>query len=529
MFGGQASSIGLWATIELDNFTTHTVVDGEYSFTERYNSRNRFLKEDVGGDITVEYSGTRWEINQDVGGTPTLKYYNESTAEDPPETGWKDDSDVLDSNATVTATGIIVEPAATDNWPGLVVLHQERLVFSRLTNKRQTLVFSQTSLYENFAPTNDKNEVLDDSSFIYTISGSRSLDEVQWLLSATQLVIGTSGGEFISKTSNTTDPITPTNIAFVRQSTRGSKSYQQPQYVAGLVIYIQRLGNIVRGMAYDLASDRFKSIDLTKFADDILSANGGFIEASYLPEPSSILYYTTGNGKVATLTLEEEDQVQAWSLQDFGGTVKGTAILPDAETRYDLYILVERSINGNTVQYIEKQAAVSSDPNYWHYLDCALTYHNDSVAISTAPGLDHLEDEIVSIFADGEYRGTATVSGGQVSLGGAYNHVIVGLQYTTRVQLLDADIVSDGVVTFGKNKRVCNLAFKLIDTVNISVGSSLSNLYVPANLESGLNNGVFSYEIDEDTEIDAGDLYIVDMSPTPFTLALVVREVEFRA
>jgi hypothetical protein len=50
---------------------------------------------------------------------------------------------------------------------------------------------------------------------------------------------------------------------------------------------------------------------------------------------------------------------------------------------------------------------------------------------STVTGLDHLEGETVSIWADMAYRGTAVVSGGAITLPGTFSRIFVGLNFTS--------------------------------------------------------------------------------------------------
>ncbi len=85
----------------------------------------------------------------------------------------------------------------------------------------------------------------------------------------------------------------------------------------------------------------------------------------------------------------------AWAKTTLAGEdafVDSMAIVPsNVGNYYDKYFVVSRTINGETKKYIEWAAQTSDDPNYWQYMDCALEYHDDETAISTATGLDHLE------------------------------------------------------------------------------------------------------------------------------------------
>ncbi len=115
-------------------------------------------------------------------------------------------------------------------WPSIVGIHQERLIFAAPTLHPQTLALSVVADYDSFMPVNDENEVVDDQGLTYTLSGT-TLNKIVWILSGPSLFIGTTGGEFVVITSSDVAPITPTDVAFIRQSQRGSIAGQTPQLI----------------------------------------------------------------------------------------------------------------------------------------------------------------------------------------------------------------------------------------------------------------------------------------------------------
>lgn len=513
-FGGQYVS----TSYDIDaTGAGEAAVNTNYTF-------NGYYFEATNGSIIIKdlYKG-RWAIY--ISGGLTEQYINTDISGSlPPTTGWA--KYIGDNPApTLTINETELNTGSEGEFPAKVGINQERLIYGNTPSHPQTLWFSQTAGYESHSPTNEYNEVLDDSAFAYSLSGGNTIDAIQWISSSPQLAIGTTGGEFILRLSTQDPVITPTNVSFIRQSNRGSVSNQQVQNIGGMIIYVQRLGKIIRGMEYDVATDRFVSIDLTKLSDDILG--GGAVDSAYQPEPTSTLFYVRSDGKLIPFTFDKEDSVNAWSTFDVNGTVSSVAIIPDGETKYDTYVLVTRTIDGNTVKYIERFTAISDDANYWNYLDCSLEYHDEATAISTATGLDHLEGETVTIFADGEVRSTtAVVSSGQVSLGASYNHVVIGLAYSTVIQLCNVEASFDNGSTVGKNKRVVKLTLELLEESLVKCGKSLSALYEVSSNED--NPTIYEHEPDDDMSITNGDLYIVHDTPTPFALATITREVEFR-
>jgi hypothetical protein len=482
----------------------------------------------TGYGILWDWSDERWILGRwENGRLKEHLYWNYTASSIPPESGWV--VGYAGSNPVPVLEHVAQVIQNTGVWPSVVQLHQERLIYSRTSRSQQKLWASQTAGYENFAPTNETNEVVDDSAFTYSLAGGDTVDEIIWMISAKELITGTSGGEFFSKTGDELGTLTPTNVSFERNSNRGSAPNQKPHLVGSDIVFVQKLGRTVRAMTYDAVNNAYVGRDLTKLNDTALSDFGGFVGSVLRPEPSNIISYYTATGDVITLTIEAQDQVIAWANHSYNGRVTSACVIPGSITRYDTYFLVERTINGAPKQYIEKVSAENTDPNYWSYLDSSIEYHDDSVAISTATGLEHLEGELVAIFADGEKRGTATVVSGEVALGGNYNHVVVGYAYSTRIKLLDIELQTESGSTHGKEKRVVSITTQVLNTLDVKVGDDLLALdLVEMDSESELNTGVYTTEIDNDFAKRNNGIYIVHDEPVPCTILAVTREVEFR-
>jgi hypothetical protein len=491
------------------------------------------------------WSPNRWNFYKAVSGVDTLMYTHSAEEDEStwpvymmtdwtPQSGYSGSPTVEQPPAKEYRTN----PELTTRYgpnPELVSIHQERLIFARTINNPQKVWFSVVADHEDFAPANDKAEVLDDSSFSYTL-GATQINSIEWLLSGRTLVIGTLGGEFTLFTSSQSAPVTPTDVAFIRQGGRGSAPQQIPQVIGNYVVFIQRLGKKIRSMIYDVATDQYKSDDLTRFSDEA-AGNSSFVDTSYVSEPSDLLYLFRKDGEAKLLTYSPEEQVTAWSDISLGGIVKSLASLPsENETYYETYFLVERTINSNTVQYIERLINERpTDKNYWRFLNCSGSYHSVDTATDTVAGLGFLEGEEVQVVADGETIYTKTVASGQITLEGSHNHIVVGLPYTKTIRLLPLDIRGEGGDTESKQKRTVRIGLYLTDTYGaVQVGTSLSTLQDLVD-EAGEpmsgseeNSGMFYADIEEDFTDKAGQLYIVHNTPLPFTLLSATREVEFR-
>jgi hypothetical protein len=281
----------------------------------------------------------------------------------------------------------------------------------------------------------------------------------------------------------------------------------------------------VRALSYDVAKDRHTSEDLTKLVDSILTGDG-IIGSAHRHEPSSALYYYTKSGRLLSLTFEEDESVVAWSEFILGGTaaVTSLAVLPNVILNEITYMITQRTIDGNSVQYIEAFTNGVFEQNYWQYLDCALEYHGD--AITVAAGMDHLEGEVVTIFADGEVRGTGIVVEGSIALGGSYTDVRIGYPYSSSVQLLHVETKLESGSTYGKQKRVIEMTIHLKEESVLKAGLTEGGVEIVIADEEEPN--IYKYQPESDFKYRTGDLWLVHDTATPFTIQAVTREIEFR-
>lgn len=203
------------------------------------------------------------------------------------------------------------------NYPKSCSFFQQRMVFGGSPNRPQTLWFSTLGDYETFSPTEIDSTVLPTSGFSYKIS-STNTNEILWMDSAENLIIGTSGSEWRVTSSSSGTAITPTNVKITQQTTFGSSDIR-PQRVGDSVIFTQAPGKIVRELSYNYDTDSLRAINISVLADHLFDINSPIAETSYLKYPHSQLFFKTGAGDLYYMTYEKEQKVVAFSRYFFGG------------------------------------------------------------------------------------------------------------------------------------------------------------------------------------------------------------------
>ena len=140
-----------------------------------------------------------------------------------------------------------------------------------------------------------------------------------------------------------------------------------------------------------------------------------------------------------------------------------------------VYVVVERTINGNTVQYIERfaeRAFPQGVEDAW-CVDAGLGYEG-SPATNFA-GAEHLAGMTVTGLADGVVIPPFVMPvDGQFSLATPASKVTIGLSYTCKLQTLAID-TGDGAIQ-GKLKKLVSIDMKVKDALNLWAGSSFNRL-----------------------------------------------------
>ena len=408
----------------------------------------------------------------------------------------------------------------TTGWPRAVAFYEQRLVFGGTATQPQTIFFSQGGDFENFERGTDA-----DDGLVYTI-GSNEVNVIRYLASGKNLIVGTSGGEFVVRASGFDEPLNPTNTQIKQQTTYGSADIQ-PMQVGNATLFLQRAKRKMRELVFSNESDSYVAPDMTILAEHI--TEGGIDEFAYQQEPDSVAWCVRSDGVLACMTYRREEQVVAWQRHIVGGTdavVESVAVIPGDLDEDQVYVIVKRTINGATKRYVEYLSGFDfgTDITDAFFVDSGLTY--DGSAATIISGLDHLEGETVQILADGSTHPDKTVSSGQITLDRSASKVHVGLGFTSKVETLRIDAGSASGSAQGKTKRISEVTVRLYRSVGLKVGTSTSELdTIPfRSSAAGMGQAVPLFTGDKTIEFRGGfddDATIVVQQDQPLPTSLL--------
>lgn len=409
------------------------------------------------------------------------------------------------SATTATAAWRLGAYSDTTGHPGAVALFEERLLLAGSDSAPQRLDGSATADFHRFSPTDRDGTIVDDNGFSYTIA-SEQVNRIRWVAGTAKLALGTTGGEFIASSSG--PALTPSDLAFRPHTAHGTANVA-PLKVNNRVLFVQRSGRKLRDLRFEFDEDSFIATDTTILADHVTLS--GVKQMAYQQEPDSLAWVLRNDGQVATLVYEPGQQVIGWSRQIFGGAFgSGAAVCESlasipgqdaagqvfaSDDRDEVWVVVKRTIAGNTRRYVEVierayvgpraeayttraawRAAVLADQGNAFYVDSGLTY--SGAATTALTGLDHLEGETVDVWADGADHPQVVVSGGAVALDYAVTKAHVGLPVRWRFCSLKLPygVSAGGSTGVLKTKRVHRVGYVLMDATAFRHGPSVDKL-----------------------------------------------------
>ncbi len=399
---------------------------------------------------------------------------------------------------------------------------------------------SQSGDFNSFSPSATDNTVKPDNGLNITLSTSQ-VNFIRWLSSINSgLAVGTSGAEFLIRSATATDPLGPTSVEAVRQTTRGSAAFVPPARVGLSTIFVQRGNETVRELAFDFNVDGLVARDFSLVSEHLLRP--GIFRVGYQQNPDSILWMVRGDNRLLGFTLESDQEVFAWHRHTIGGTSNGLDAAVETLTTTTeggtdrVWMIVRRDINGQTKRYVEflefpwKNSESPIEDAF--FVDSGLTGDFTGNPQTTVSGLGHLEGETVKVLADGATHPDRVVSGGSIELTREAEKVHVGFGYTASIQTFPLDEGIRGQVSRGKVKRISQVHLLFHETVGALFGrnkldrmpfrDSSMNMNQPVPPFSG--NKSFRMPMRHD---ELAFVRVESDQPLPSTVLNITAEMEF--
>lgn len=331
-------------------------------------------------------------------------------------------------------------------------------------------------------------------------------------------------------------PVSAVQLAANQQSQNGAADV--PPIVANFdILYVQAKGSIVRDTTYNFYTNIFTGTDISVLSSHLFFGYS-ITEWAWAEEPFKLVWAVRNDGTLLSLTFLKEQELIGWTHHDStNGLFQSVASIPEtiaAGTVDAVYTVVQRVVNGNTVQYIERLAdRYISGLNTCWCVDAGLQYNGAAATVFS--GLDHLVGQTVTGLADGVVIPPQVVSAaGTITLAVAASIVTIGLPFVPQLQTLALDLGEP--TQQGRRKKITGVTVRVEDTLGLKIGQTFNTLVpmkdlVRGNVGSATNEVVSSLvTADARTIIDPlwdvpGQYCIQQDSPLPATILGVIPEI----
>lgn len=237
--------------------------------------------------------------------------------------------------------------SGADNTPRCLTYHQQRRVYAGTNNKRSTFFASRISIFNNM---NVSAITQDDDAITYNVIAD-DVNEIRDMKSQKDLFLFTSSGVWRIVTGESL-VFSAGNISASEQESWGVSNIPALK-VGQSFLYVQDGERIVRDLQDTLETNGFSGDELTLLAKHLFKERK-IVEWAYARDPDSIVWCVMDDGTLNALTYLRKHQIWAWTHHATDGLFKSVDSIPETTREYGVYFVVERFINGQTMQYVER-------------------------------------------------------------------------------------------------------------------------------------------------------------------------------
>jgi hypothetical protein len=444
-------------------------------------------------------------------------------------TGYLTPPGVTFSAGAATATSTI---GGNTGNPSVPAYFQQRLVLAGPPLAPGQMNLSKPAAFFNF---DISNPIQPDDAITATLAGLTLQSIKSMIPMPSGLITLTDKQAWLVNGGGTNSPITPIDAVANPQAYNGASDL--PPIVANFdLLYGQSKGSIIRDLAFNFYTSVYTGTDISVLSSHLFYSFT-ITSWAFAEEPFKVIWAVRSDGTCLSLTFLKEQDLIGWSHSDTNGLFKSNCVVTETVSfgAVDaVYFVVQRTINGNTVQYIERMAErifPNGVADAW-CVDAGLQY---SGAPATAfSGAEHLANTVLTGLADGQVITVTPDVDGRFTLGAAASKVTVGLSFLPQATTLPLDLGEPTVQS--KRKKVVAVSARVQDTLGLSSGRSYATLTPMKDLVRG-NIGSMSNTLvadlvttDARTIVDPqydvfGQYCFQQSNPFPATILGVIPEI----
>lgn len=434
---------------------------------------------------------------------------------------------------TVTDNNIVPDTATTppeltnpfsgpNNYPSAVSYEQQRRVFASTITLPQTMWMTRTGTESNLSASTPSR---DTDSLVFRIA-AREANTIRHIVPLSELVLLTSSAEWaVTANGSATQALTPSTLSVQPQGYTGASNVV-PVTVSNSLLYAMALGGHVGEMTFNFYAGGYVTQDISLMAPHLFDFFT-IVDMAYSKAPYPIMWCVSSNGTLLGLTYSPANKVSAWHHHDTDGVFESVCVVTEGSESV-LYTIVNRTINGAQVRYVERmhsrKVQVLTDS---YFVDAGVFY--SGAPTTSVTGLSHIEGKTVSILADGAVQPQQKVTGGAVTLPVAASVIAVGLPITADLQTLPFSFQAQAYGQ-GALKNVNRVWLRVHNSSGIFAGPSLDELIQykqrttePYGSPPAMITGVLELDMSPGWD-DDGSVFIRQSDPLPLIVASMTIE-----
>lgn len=391
----------------------------------------------------------------------------------------------------VGATATATLSTLTNINPSVPGFFQQRLVLAASNSGPETMDFSQPGSFFNY---NVSNPIQDNDAIEVSLASGQLETIKSFVSTSAGLIVFTDKANWLVNGGSPGSAISPAQIVANRQSYDGANDV--PPILSNYdILYVESKGSVVRDSTYNFYANVFTGSDISILSSHLFYGYQ-ILEWAWAQEPFKLVWAIRNDGILLSLTFAKEQDFIAWAHHDTEGLFLSVATVVEQVAQGDIdavYFVVERTINGNTVKYIERLAErifPNGAEDAW-CVDAGLQYNGSPT--TTFSGAQHLAGETVTGLADGNVIPPFIMPvSGSFTLPVAASKVTVGLPFLPQLETLSIDTGEPTIQA--KMKKLPAATARVVDSLGLQCGSDFNNLVAMKDLVIG-NVGSMTNEV----------------------------------
>jgi len=360
----------------------------------------------------------------------------------------------------------------------------------------------------------DAGKALDADSIQTSVDSNFGLPSVRYFVGGDFMQVFADGGAHYFK-ETITKPLSPETP--VRPQGSHGLSDVKPYEFDGASLFVDGSGETIRELLY--SGEKYSADPISILSHDLIRQPVDLsVTHGSTGSPEQNAYFCNSDGTLAVYLGLRKHSISGWGLWETKGKYLSTCFVGNAS-----YVAVEREINGETVNYLEKFDTELT-------LDSALKKTGTSQSFLMA----HLEGEQVEIVEPQPsghlgWNGQYLVSGSNVNTTEDQTDITIGLNYIP-VMIPNTPVVSMGNGSKMSAGTTISIAKAIINVQNSHMvevnGDELLGYYGDEDISEApqARNGNFEVRtLGWDTE---GSIEVIQNVPLPLTIRSLIREVE---